>query len=146
MRKIKPILEIVLLLCVAASAYGQTTPTVHQTATQSSCSNIVALSGAKVDCSHLTPAQKKAMENIPDILKLALSNHDYLDAILAKLNEMSKAALVQQGNSGGINIQQGTAGDNSPIINSPVVVGDVPRAYFINIFATRKSLISNDNY
>jgi hypothetical protein len=32
-----------------------------------------------------------------------------------------------QGNSGGINIQQGTVGPNSPIVNSPITVGDVPR-------------------
>jgi hypothetical protein len=29
---------------------------------------------------------------------------------------------------GGINIQQRTAGDNSPIINSPITVGDIPKS------------------
>ncbi len=30
-------------------------------------------------------------------------------------------------NSGGINVQQATTGDSSPIINSPITVGDVPK-------------------
>jgi hypothetical protein len=34
---------------------------------------------------------------------------------------------IRQSNSGGINVQQATAGENSPIINSPITVGDVPK-------------------
>jgi hypothetical protein len=37
------------------------------------------------------------------------------------------ASSVQQSNSGGINVQQATTGDSSPIINSPITVGDVPK-------------------
>lgn len=37
------------------------------------------------------------------------------------------AGSIVQSNSGGVNVQQGTTGGNSPIINSPIVVGDVPR-------------------
>jgi hypothetical protein len=33
-----------------------------------------------------------------------------------------------QANSGGLNIQQGTTGSNSPIINSPITVGNGPKA------------------
>jgi hypothetical protein len=89
MIKIQPSIEIALLLGMAMFVNGQTIPTVHQTASRSSCSNIVALSGAKVDCSHLTPAQKKAMENIPAILKMTIENQNYLDAIMQKLADMS---------------------------------------------------------
>ncbi len=35
---------------------------------------------------------------------------------------------ISQSNSGGINIQQGTTGNYSPIINSPITVGDIPKA------------------
>jgi hypothetical protein len=35
---------------------------------------------------------------------------------------------ISQSNSGGINVQQGTTGNNSPIINSPITVGDVPKS------------------
>lgn len=34
---------------------------------------------------------------------------------------------IQQSNSGGVNVLQGTTGENSPIINSPITVGDVPK-------------------
>jgi hypothetical protein len=34
---------------------------------------------------------------------------------------------IQQSNSGGVNVLQGTTGENSPIINSPVTVGNVPK-------------------
>lgn len=36
-------------------------------------------------------------------------------------------SLVQS-NSGGVNVQQGTTGINSPIINSPITIGDTPKA------------------
>lgn len=36
-------------------------------------------------------------------------------------------AGIQQSNSGGTNVQQATTGENSPIINSPITVGDVPK-------------------
>ena len=99
MKRTRTAIELMLIVWFAAFAIGQTAPTVHQTATRSSCSNIVALSGAKVDCSNLTPAQKKALENIPAILKMALANQDYLDSIMAKLNEMSKAQAQSSSNS-----------------------------------------------
>jgi hypothetical protein len=34
---------------------------------------------------------------------------------------------IGQSNSGGINVQQATAGKDSPIIDSPITIGDVPR-------------------
>jgi hypothetical protein len=38
----------------------------------------------------------------------------------------SSPRILQQ-NSGGINVQQATTGENSPIINSPVTIGNVPK-------------------
>jgi hypothetical protein len=38
---------------------------------------------------------------------------------------VDKGSLTQN-NSGGINVQQGTTGNDSPIINSPITVGEVP--------------------
>jgi hypothetical protein len=91
MRKIKTAIELAVITCVSAFASSQTGPNVHQTATKSSCVNIVALSGAKVDCSNLIPAQKKALAEIPSILKMTFENQNYLDAIMKKLEEMSQA-------------------------------------------------------
>jgi hypothetical protein len=62
-----------------------------------------------------------------------------------------------QGNSGGINVQQGTTGENSPIINSPITVGNVPKKisptdmqrivqYFLNAKAKSKVEIEADQY
>ena len=92
MGKKMSLIELTMLIGVAVFANGQTAPTIHQSAKQSSCSNIVALSGAKVDCTNLTPAQKKALEHIPAILKMAVENQDYLDAIMKKLDELSQAS------------------------------------------------------
>lgn len=151
MRKTKLITELVLFLSFAALTRSQKAPTANQTAINSHCANIVALSGAKVDCANLTNAQKSALANIPSILKLALENKGYLDTILAKLREMSKVQLqstsgsISQNNpNSGLNIEQGTTGSNSPIINSPIIVGDFPKtisagdmikltAYFLSV-------------
>jgi hypothetical protein len=90
-------IKLVLFLAVTTSVHSQSPATIHQSAPKSSCANIVALAGAEVNCSNLTPTQKKALENIPAILKMALNNQDYLDAIMAKLDEISKAqSPVQQ--------------------------------------------------
>jgi hypothetical protein len=96
MPRIKRAVEFAIFLGLAACSNGQNIPTVHQTATHSSCVNIVALSGAKVDCSNLTPAQKRALESIPAILKAAIEDRSYFDAIIKKLDEMSQVANVKQ--------------------------------------------------
>jgi hypothetical protein len=113
MTRTKQIIEATLLFGIATFANSQTAPVVTQTASQSPCANIVALSGAKVDCSHLTPAQAKALENIPAILKTALENQTYLEEILQRLGAISGSApslvcsdnascVVSTGQTGGI--------------------------------------------
>jgi hypothetical protein len=41
-------------------------------------------------------------------------------------NQNGRDRSVQQSNSGGINVQQTTTGDNSPIVNSPVTINPEP--------------------
>jgi hypothetical protein len=83
-------LFIFLLLFISIS-YGQTSPTIKQESEKSTCSNIVALVGnINLNCSKLTPAQKKALEDIPTILRMALKNQDYLDSIKKELDEISQ--------------------------------------------------------
>jgi hypothetical protein len=108
MRRMTLAIESVIIICFASFGRSQTAPQVHQTATWSTCSNIVALSGAKVDCSNLTPAQKKALEGIPSILKMTLENRDYFEAVMRKLDEISKADAATPS----INVT--TNGANSP--------------------------------
>jgi hypothetical protein len=60
-----------------------------------------------------------------------------LPAVKASKTASAKSALhlaggsigpsISQSNSGGINVQQATTGSNSPIVNSPITIGNVPR-------------------
>jgi hypothetical protein len=85
------ILEIVALFGILCPAHGQVSQPVTQTATKSSCVNIVALSGAKVNCAHLTDEQQKAIADIPAILKMALEDQNYFKEIRDKLDDLFKA-------------------------------------------------------
>src|SRR5271170_6313604 len=78
-------------LVALTDMYGQTSTAIKQQAKKSNCSNIVALAGdVKVDCSHLTTAQQRAIANIPAILKLSLTNEEFLKSIIVKLDEALK--------------------------------------------------------
>jgi hypothetical protein len=82
------------LTLLVAGAYGlsQTPPSVKQEAKDSVCSNIVALSGnVSINCSSLTPAQRKLIENIPAVLNKILANQLDPDVVMAKLDEILKA-------------------------------------------------------
>ncbi|MBS1800694.1 MAG: hypothetical protein JSS95_12815 [Acidobacteria bacterium] len=108
--------------------HGQT-PTIRQRSTRSTCSNIIALAGnVKVDCSKLTPEQDRLLRQIPAMLNKVLANQLDPDSVMKKLDEIAAIKAAQtQSNSGGINIQQGTTGANSPIVNSPITVGNIPK-------------------
>jgi hypothetical protein len=81
-----------LFLITAASTFGQGAPTLQQHADRSRCSNIVALAGnVNLNCSSLTPAQKKILDSIPALLNKILSNQLNSDAIMQKLDEILKA-------------------------------------------------------
>src|ERR1017187_709758 len=112
MTNLRTSIELIgLFLSVAVLSSGQVSPTVKQIAKNSPCANIVALSGAKVDCSNLTPAQKKALDSIPSILKLALTDQDYLDAIMRKLDEISRVPMQPNATNnapGGFAVSGGT--------------------------------------
>jgi hypothetical protein len=120
MAKIRRAIEFSLCLGIACSAWGQSALSANQTAMKSSCSNIVALSGAKVDCSNLTPAQMKALQSIPEILKTALENQGYLDAIMKKLDELAsqRSKPIQQET---ITADHGIAIGGNAQVQSPVV-------------------------
>jgi hypothetical protein len=87
--------KLMVLIAISLEAHAQDKskplPSVDQRAERSNCTNIVALTGnVNINCSYLTPDQKKAISNIPSILKMALENKNYLEAILQKFDEMSK--------------------------------------------------------
>ena len=64
---------------------------------------------------------------------------------------------IIQNNSGGVNVQQGTTGANSPIIDSPITIGNLPKTiapkdmdtlkgFFLNAKAKCKVLITADQH
>lgn len=70
--------------------------------------------------------------------------------------DSSRGSLVQS-NSGGLNVQQGTTGDKSPIINSPITIGNVPKdispqdvisltKYFSNAPIKARVIVSADQF
>ncbi len=124
----------IALLMLTNVANTQTKPPLNRPSYSISCSNIVALSGnVNINCSNLTVEQKKLLGEIPSLLHRILSNQDP-KAIMEKLDQILEVASrpaapsVAQNNSGGINVQQATAGNNSSIINSPVSIGQIPKS------------------
>ncbi len=162
---LKRSLNVVLTLSfIATGAHGQSMPNLEQNSAKSACSNIVALSGdVNINCSSLTPQQKKTLDTIPAILRKILANQIDTKAVMDKLDEILVATprpatlTAVQSNTGGINIQQGTTGADSPIINSPITVGNIPKAisvqdmvvlkkYFLDAISKSKIQISADQF
>ncbi len=117
-----PKIWLTAIFSVATIASSQTVPNVQQKSDKSTCSNILALTGnININCSSLTPAQKKALESIPKVLRMAMTNQDYLNAIMVKLDEMSKnqgTSIVQNCPSGICN--------NGPNSGSQTVINNGP--------------------
>ena len=104
-------------LCV--NTYGQA-PSVSQGANRTSCSNIIALAGnVDVNCSSLTPAQRKVLAQIPGMLNKILANQNP-DALMAKLDEILNAetrrSLATASAPNGIAITGGTV--TNPTVNN----------------------------
>lgn len=100
---------MVMFFGVALSASGQTTPTMHQTAENSPCANIVALSGANVDCSSLTPEQERLLRNIPGLLKKIL---DKQPDLVGLKNEMDQIYAIVRANAAAPNLGATISIDN----------------------------------
>ncbi len=112
MAKLNTKIRVLIIALLPGLLYGQAKPTsIDQKSEKSLCANIVALTGnVTLNCSNLsslTPAQKKALADIPSILKMALENQDYLDAIMAKLNAMSQPTTINNA-PGGFAVSGGT--------------------------------------
>jgi hypothetical protein len=120
-------------LLAGISAQAQTkpvTPAVQQKSEKSACSNIVALTGnIDLHCASLTPEQAATILETRNLVKKMLTGQvdvRLIQQMNEKLNEFiaqRSAGDIDQKNSGGLNILQGTTGANSPIINSPINVG-----------------------
>jgi len=81
-----------------ALAHAQNGPTVQQKSEKSTCSNIVALTGnVNLNCSSLTPEQKKILERIQVLLKKILANQSDSKALLDKIDKMEEINLSCEG-------------------------------------------------
>lgn len=88
------------ILAVSFSAAAQITPGLKQESKNSPCSNIVALAGnATINCSSLTPTQRKIIEAIPSVLHKILINQLDPDAVMVKLDEILQGVREIRGNS-----------------------------------------------
>jgi hypothetical protein len=103
MSNLKTSLSIQLLLLIAAiTSYGQDKSAIKQESDKSTCSNIVALAGnVNLNCSSLTPDQKKLIAKIPTLLNKLLVNQadpkvisDKLDDILEALSRLNQPSTV----------------------------------------------------
>ena len=101
-----------------------------------------------------TGAHGQSMPNLEQIDTKAVM--DKLDEILAATSRPATLTAVQS-NTGGVNIQQGTTGADSPIINSPISVGNIQKAisiqdmvvlkkYFLDAKSKSKVQISADQF
>jgi hypothetical protein len=78
------------LMAFSALGSGQSPPDVGQESGAAPCSNIVAIAGATVNCSNLTPEQRKMIEAIPGLLKKMLTNQLDPAAVNAALDQIKK--------------------------------------------------------
>ena len=81
-----------VIVLLAGSCLGQKqTPSIQQNSKGGNCSNIIALTGnVSINCSSLTPKQKKIIDGLPAILDKILANGIDSDLVLAKLDEILK--------------------------------------------------------
>jgi hypothetical protein len=117
------------ILLVPTLSFCQTTPSISQKSDQSTCSNIVALTGsANINCSSLTPKQQQILKSIPVLLKKILDAQPDLVGLKIEMNQIY--ALVQANSaspdSGAtISIDNGSSGNvisGTRAINVPLKV------------------------
>jgi hypothetical protein len=86
---------------------------------------------------------KKLADQIGQLVSAAKRDEKVLREISDRLAELvqrlsTAPGSISQSNSGGINVQQGTTGSNSPIINSPITIGDLPKTIQLQDMDTLK--------
>ena len=141
----RKIVTELVFIALSFGAFAQTKPPVQQKADKSPCSNIVALTGnIDIKCSALTPGQSKAILSIQTMVRKLVAKQIDPNVIIQmnnKLDELltkpSSQGSITQSNSGGVNIQQGSTGSGSPIIDSPINVGVYPPRHISSDWVTK---------
>jgi hypothetical protein len=120
---------VVFLLSITVATVLSQTPPASGTATAKGACDIASIGNdntIRINCGVGEEQGKKMI----GILNKILANQLDPTVVMTKLDEIlatRTAAQQSQVNSGGINIEQGTTGANSPIVNSPITVGDMPK-------------------
>jgi hypothetical protein len=120
------------IACFSGTGYSQST---GAATAQGNCNtpNTGNNSTVTVTCYNV---DKKLADQISQLVAASKRDSKTLKEITDKIveilmlvqNPAATSGSISQSNSGGINVQQGTTGNNSPIINSPVTVGNLPKA------------------
>ena len=79
-------------------------------------------------CSNLDKTLAGQFAQLAAISKRSEETLQSLSAEIEQLlRRVNTPGAISQSNSGGVNIQQATTGSNSPIVNSPITVGKLPK-------------------
>ncbi len=112
-------------LMAVTISQGQTASTRQKKSDVNNCSNIVALTGnININCSQLTPEQRKALEQIPAMLRRILTNENP-PALMAKIDEILKAVSER---GGGVSAPGGIAIGGQAHVENPTVNNFAPSA------------------
>jgi len=113
---------------LASVAFSQTAATTVQNAKDCAQNFVGNNNTGTITCYNV---DKKLADQIGQLVAASKRDAKTLKDISDKLETLrsgiDQSNSITQSNSGGINIQQGTTGSNSPIINSPITVGDAPK-------------------
>ncbi len=115
------------ILLVPTFSFCQTTPDIRQKSDQSTCSNVVALTGSvDIKCSSLTPRQQRILKSIPSLLKKILDKQPDLVELKAEMDQVyalvqansatpdsGATILIDNGSNG--NVVSGTRAINVPL-------------------------------
>ncbi len=123
----------IITIALAVIASAQTKGTTEQQAKDCAQNFIGNNNTGTVTC---TGVDKKLADLIGQLVAASKRDGKTLKDLSIKIEELLKlvqnqaptSGSLSQANSGGLNVQQGTTGNNSPIINSPITVGDLPKS------------------
>jgi hypothetical protein len=130
--------NIVVLILITSTVLSHSQ--IRQTATHSTCSNIVALTGSKVNCSNLTPAQEKEIARTATLVRKIFEKEidpSKLDELIAKVT-----SLVESFQQPTMNIApNGFAISGGTVINPTINNNTATRHYFCE----GKAIINDPN-
>jgi hypothetical protein len=120
-----------LVLFIACSCAVGSAQSTGPESVQGACNAVNTGNGGVVTLT-CTNVDKKLADEIRQLVNASRRDEKVLREISERLGELvqrlsTASGSINQSNSGGISVQQATTGSNSPIINSPITIGDLPK-------------------